>query len=197
LTSLIQSRYNPEDHTVILGDFNLNMHKRLSQKYDSWCQMIHSNYTNSALYNRLEKAPTFTRGESRTTIDYIYVSNRLQRYITGFETNFLPSTWTDHNLMYIDLADQRDEQKGPGTWRMNPQLIENEVFQDLLSETLTQLDDHFQTLSPATDKQSQWETVKTTIKILAKKQGKQIASHAKRKEQYLQNRRHELLQRMK
>jgi hypothetical protein len=74
--------------------------------------------------------------------------------------------------MYIDLASQEDQQMGPGTWRMNPQLTENKSFQLLFSETLTQLGAHFQYLSPSTDKQTQWETVKTTLKILAKKQGK-------------------------
>lgn len=167
LSAFIQSRYSPDDRTIILGDFNLNMHKRLNPKYDGWCQMIHSNYTNSALYSRMERAPTFTRGDARTTIDYIYVSNNLQQYITGFETCYLPSTWTDHNLMYIDLASQEDQQMGQGTWRMNPQLIENKSFQLLLSETLTQLGAHFQYLSPSTDKQTQWETVKTTLKNLS------------------------------
>jgi hypothetical protein len=63
--------------------------------------------------------------------------------------------------MHIDLAGQGEEQIGPGTWRINPQLTVNEELQQLLSETLG---DHFGNLPQDTDKQVQWETVKTTVK---------------------------------
>jgi hypothetical protein len=100
--------------------------------------------------------------------------------------------------MHIDLAGQGEEQIGPGTWRINPQLTVNEEFQQLLSETLG---DHFGNLPQDTDKQVQWETVKTTVKILAQQQGKQVANRVKSKEQYLQNRlqnrRKEIIHRMK
>lgn len=49
-------------------------------------------------------------------------------------------------------------------------MTENEEFQQLLSETLTQLGDHFRNLPQDTDKQVQWETVKTTVKILSQQQ---------------------------
>ena len=45
--------------------------------------------------------PTFIRGVSRTTIDFIFAHRDLASRITGRQQQFMPPEWTDHvMLMY-------------------------------------------------------------------------------------------------
>jgi hypothetical protein len=66
----------------------------------------------------------------------------------------------------MDLELLKSTPTGPGTWRMNPLLIELESFQTLLYECLDQLRQDFEG-NQTMDKQAKWDTIKHTIYLLA------------------------------
>ena len=70
-----------------------------------------------------------------TTIDYIFGPSTLATRLINAETHYMPTQWTDHSLLTIDLITS-NVNLGPGSWRFNPSLLENTSFQELLDRTV-------------------------------------------------------------
>lgn len=124
--------------------------------------------------------PTYTSGNTRTTIDYVFAHKTLQRRILSGKNWFLPNNWTDHCMLTMDMVLPKSIRFGPSTWRMNSPLLESDHFQKLLQETLDQLS---LDLSSDTnmDKQTQWDTIKHVIQILATQSSKALCAKRHRK----------------
>ncbi|ORY99645.1 hypothetical protein BCR42DRAFT_308830, partial [Absidia repens] len=107
--------------------------------------------------------PTYRQGTQCTTIDYIFCHPSLLPSIGRTTQRFLLPEFTDH--AQINLILHLDKPHiGPGTWRFNTQLLEQQDFCELLVETL---DTFFQETTNFTSKQLQWDTLKTVIKKTA------------------------------
>lgn len=153
---------------MLLGDFNMSLHSRSVAHNSSvapWYDWIKLHFNDCFP----DGTPTFTRGDSRTTIDYIFGHTSLASRLTNGATHFLPTAWTDHCLLSVDLLPARQD-FGRGCWRFNPTLLMDEGFTALLDKTVSQFfegnvfqDGSGEPLAP----QEQWESCKFLLKCTA------------------------------
>ncbi|KAI9495433.1 hypothetical protein BDB00DRAFT_786487 [Zychaea mexicana] len=135
-------------------------------------------------------ATAFTRGASRTTIDYIFASRQLQPRIMRSHQQMVSHQWTDHDLLSVDLRLDCMPLR-PGTWRFNPLLLEQDDYRSLLDTTIdafiSQLD--MTSLSVV----QQWDCFKEVLAESAKQFGRKHNYRTKRRLQELQHNRRLLL----
>lgn len=150
---------------LLLGDFNMNLHSHALSHHTSvvsWLDWMKLHFENCMP----QGFSTFTRGNSRTTIDYIFGHYSLMSRLTNAQQHHLPASWTDHNLLTIDLLPAR-QSFGPGSWRFNPTLLRDEGYITLLDMSL---DNFFQELSNSESIMPismQWESLKRHIQHTA------------------------------
>ena len=150
--------------TILLGDFNLQLAKLdnscQNPSFRTWYDWINSNFVNSFPKGH----PTFRRGSHHSTIDYIFyhasasnISNCVQTYV--------PSNYTDHQMLQIDLFQERDD-IGPGSWQFNPTLLENPDYLLLLEELISSfMREKSSTTEPTSSSVMLWEASKKSLKI--------------------------------
>ena len=151
------------DPWLLLGDFNMDMSTvtlNTTSSLRSWLDWVYLHFNNCFT----SSAPTFVRGESRSTIDYVFGHLSLGPRIINCNQTYLPSRWTDHVLLSIDLVPSRVD-IGPGSWRFNPLLLDDSCFVSLLAATVTELLSSSLFLCLPTG--SQWESMKTALKYCA------------------------------
>ncbi|CDH60003.1 hypothetical protein RO3G_01473 [Lichtheimia corymbifera JMRC:FSU:9682] len=175
---------------LLLGDFNLNLHNYAitrSNAVKSWYEWVQMHFDNCMP----QGLPTFTRGDTRTTIDYIYGHSSLMTRITNANQHFLPASWTDHSLLTVDILPARQD-FGRGSWRFNPTLLTDEGFVTLLDQTV---DTFFVTMdsTAAGTPQEQWESFKRLLKCTAKHYSRGSTSRRQSKLTKLQAERQVLL----
>ncbi|KAG2233294.1 hypothetical protein INT48_001606 [Thamnidium elegans] len=121
----------------LLDDFNtnlssLNNNTNINSSPYMWQEWLANNFKNCFPAGLL----TFQSStQIKSTIDFIFCHHDLSPLITGCQQVYLPSTWTDHQLLTIDLLPTRMD-IGPGFWRLNPTLLNNKSFLDLLSKVV-------------------------------------------------------------
>ncbi|CDS11845.1 hypothetical protein LRAMOSA11489 [Lichtheimia ramosa] len=138
---------------------------------------------------------TYTRGDSRTTIDYIYAHHSLAPRLTNTNIHFVPQEWTDHSLLTVDLLPARQDH-GRGTWRFNPTLLQDENFVNLLDHTVSEffttnelpLDD-----TTSRSPQALWESAKYLIKCTAQRYTQGATHRYKRTLTRLQSERQQIM----
>ncbi|KAI9329046.1 hypothetical protein BD770DRAFT_334145 [Pilaira anomala] len=110
--------------------------------------------------------PTFRRGKSCSTIDYIYTSPQLFQQIVKSNIEFINPAWTDHAALSVTFQLSTSHQ-GKGLWRCHPQLTQNSYFVDALDAALGLLfqDQLFLDLSY----QDEWDKIKEITKFTAQK----------------------------
>lgn len=79
--------------------------------------------------------PTFRRGTTVSTIDYIYASAILHQSLKSSDIEFVSSKWTDHTIVLATIQFKSNKQ-GPRLWRAHPNLASNPFFQTTLFEAL-------------------------------------------------------------
>lgn len=206
----------PHSHQpiIILGDFNYHAHSYTidntdysSESFAPPIQLDHNppaSHVNSqriwhqlltdhlieCTHSRLDGPfmPTFKRGTSMSTIDYLFCSPSLIQQLQSSSIDFMCSEWTDHAMLTATFAFSSSQQ-GPGLWRANPQLAKNDYF---ITSTHTALDAFFQQ-SPTTSPQMQWDAIKTIVKSVARRIGIRQSSWRHRQLQRLQRKRNRLL----
>ncbi|KAL9558681.1 hypothetical protein PS6_001149 [Mucor atramentarius] len=191
---------------LILGDFNClatayiqddeNYSTNLPRSTDSGAsvhQTLHhllNSYFFECTPHSREKGPmlpTFRRGSSQSTIDYLYASPFLYQHLHSPDIVFLSSDWTDHALLRSRFVFSSDRQ-GPGVWRANPSLVTNPYFTDTL---YTELDKLFNDLSltndidmaaslPTSSPQDNWDSLKSLVKRIAfrRKRNRILRTHS-------------------
>lgn len=148
---------------LLVGDLNIDITAssiRGNASFRSWLDWLHLYFYNCFS----ESTPTFLRGDSRSTIDYIFGHTCLSTRLINSQQQFLPFAWTDHALLSVDLIPARVD-IGPGSWRFNPLLLHDNDFCIMLDKTVTDLFsfDNFQLL----DSNSKWESFKSALKYCA------------------------------
>ncbi|CAO3691974.1 unnamed protein product [Rhizopus stolonifer] len=103
---------------LLMGDFNMNLHSQQTthhrnvEPFYDWIKLHFNNCFPSGLH-------TFSRGEHRTTIDYFFGHTTLNSRLTTAQQHYVPASWTDHNLLSVDLLPAQMD-IGSGSWRFNP-----------------------------------------------------------------------------
>ncbi|KAI7874378.1 hypothetical protein K492DRAFT_113485, partial [Lichtheimia hyalospora FSU 10163] len=175
---------------LLLGDFNVNLHNpsishsTAVKPWFDWVKMHFENCMPQGLH-------TFTRGDSRTTIDYIFGHISLMPRISNATQHFFPSSWTDHCLLTVDVLPVRRD-FGRGSWRFNPSLLHDENFVDLLDHTIAVFFDTMD-MAPDTSPQDQWESFKRLLKCTAQRQSRGSTQHRRARLTKLQSERQALL----
>ncbi|KAI7846812.1 hypothetical protein BDC45DRAFT_576609 [Circinella umbellata] len=129
-------------NSIIVGDFNLHLSNTLPIGIQPWTQFLLDHCTNCLYPNERpgvlsphRAAPTYTSSSHQTTIDYIFTASTNISNIIQRNQLWLSSNWTDHDLLSIDLL-LNNVEIGPGTWRFNPLLLDEEPFCKLLATTI-------------------------------------------------------------
>ncbi|KAG1035079.1 hypothetical protein G6F43_013298 [Rhizopus delemar] len=65
--------------------------------------------------------PTFQRGSSSSTLDYMFGSSSIRDCIQTSNIEFINASWSDHALLSVRLR-FGSGQHGKGLWRANPHL---------------------------------------------------------------------------
>ncbi|KAG0933735.1 hypothetical protein G6F32_010970 [Rhizopus arrhizus] len=167
-----------EDSWILLGDFNISLQQGSSinhPKIKPWYDWLQTHFCN----NFDNTAPTFNRGSANSTIDYIYHHHSLAPRVSNAQQLFLPTSWTDHCLLTVDLLGNRQD-VGPGAWRFNPTLLSDKEFVTLIEQTVSlffnslpnefslpsaSYNTHKQQCSP----QDHWERLKLLLQQTAKR----------------------------
>lgn len=174
---------NSTDHVAVTVNPQQRWH-HLMTRYLTECTHSHdNNFTPSASI-----LPTFRRGTSKSTIDYIYVSPILASHLKESNIEFIKDAWTDHALLSIHLA-FTSPNHGPGLWRLNPHMAKNQYFIDQL---LIALDD-FHSVPSSLSPQDSWDKLKILVKRLAKKINRRYVDYRTRVLKRLQRKRNRLL----
>jgi hypothetical protein len=89
--------------------------------------------------NPNKKRYTFRQKNCNNTIihrrlDYICLSNSLQEYANN--TEVLPSMISDHSPVFLSLNDNKDNERGKGTWKFNNSLLQIDSFEEGISSTI-------------------------------------------------------------
>jgi endonuclease/exonuclease/phosphatase family metal-dependent hydrolase len=150
----------------LMGDLNLQVARlaescqdlRFKAWYD-WMSVTFSNCFPDARH-------TFQRGETQSTIDYMFGSISTMSRVSNCQQSYLPSSWTDHQLLCLDfLSDRKDV--GPGFWRFNTTILQSETFTELLDDVVESFFLSAQDCNPQLSTQDLWERFKRAIKDIA------------------------------
>lgn len=131
------------DHTIsdhpplfITGDFNYNS-SRIRPPSTSpqspinhqrnWHSFINNYFTECTHPSLDHPQSTFRRGNSSSTIDYIYSCHSFAASLATSKIEYLNSQWTDHALLSSTFKFGSDRH-GPGLWKGNPNLAKNTFF---------------------------------------------------------------------
>ena len=118
------------DPWLLLGDFNMNVLSSSvlrSSSLRSWLNWVDLHFKICSI----DSSPTFIHADHSSTIDYIYGHTSLSTRLVNAQQHYLPSTWTDHVMLTVDLIPARVD-IGPGSWRFNPLLLGDSEFCTML-----------------------------------------------------------------
>jgi hypothetical protein len=139
--------------------------------------------------------PTFRRGSSASTIDYLYASPILHQSLQTSDTEFISSQWTDHAILTATFQFKSSRQ-GPGLWRAHPHLATNPFFKTALFEALDAFHLEQSTNLPISA-QIKWDQLKALIKPIAQRIGRQKKAWQLRHIARLQRKPNKLLRKYK
>ncbi|CEP12137.1 hypothetical protein [Parasitella parasitica] len=123
--------------------------------------------------------PTFRRGNSQSTIDYIFASPFLHQHLHSSDIQFMAPKCIHNALLRARFGFNSDRQ-GPGLWRANPHLDTNQYFINTLH---TELDSFYTNLDlentfatsasiPISSPQETWDTLNWRARLIKRLQQK-------------------------
>ena len=110
-------------------------------------------------------------------LDYWLISNNLQDFMDS--TAITPAHKTDHAAIELVLTNSRQEAKGPGYWKMNVSLLEDENYLSNLKDNIPEW--KRLGVESLSDKRSIWDCLKYNIRNHAISYSKQKAKECNRK----------------
>ena len=142
------------------------------------------NYEARTLNNPQTKSYTWSQKSPQIfcRLDYWLVSNNLQDFVNS--TEITPAIKTDHAAIEITLTDSYQNAKGPGLWKMNVSLLEDENYLKDLENKLPQW--KMTGTNDLSNKRSVWDWLKFNIRNHAIFYSKKKAKERRIKEESLQ-----------
>jgi endonuclease/exonuclease/phosphatase family metal-dependent hydrolase len=180
---------NPSRH-ILLGDLNYSppLRGRRTQAPKVWLDYLAGSFINGVTPNN-ESAPiTFIRGNQRSSIDYIFLSQDLSLFRTTSQVTYITPAWTDHLLVQVRLhllpkiTVDSTKKVGKGLWRAHPKLASDPAFCYRLHVALSRTIAGFVPGYPTTLK---WEDLKATTKYTAQSYSRKKAYTLARAEKLL------------
>lgn len=149
LDSLAQNRTpllpDVSSRHLVLGDFNYTYATHISsavprQAPPSWLSYIDHLFQDCVTDKDCAPQVTFSRGTSRSCIDYIFGTPDLYDCKMSSNVSFIQPSWSDHFLVtsYFALRTPvHSTALGKGQWRAHARLASSEAFRNLVSNTIT------------------------------------------------------------
>ena len=103
-------------------------------------------------------------------LDHFLISNVMQESVRS--VTILPSVRSDHSPILLSLNIRNDFKKGPGMWKFNNSLLQNEEYCLQLNETIDNLTLDLENII---DPQMRWEFLKFEIRCFSIKFSKKLA----------------------
>ena len=124
-------------------------------------------------------------------LDYFLISNELSNHASDCCINFAPNT--DHSAVEINLiAEEFKQNKGPGFWKLNSSLLEDNRYVSQLRENILEFKSKYETVK---DLGLRWDLIKMEIRGFTVKYTKIKARRRRDEEQILQNKIYDLFSR--
>jgi len=176
-----------------IADSNMSGNLRAQSSQFQWHCLLTSMFHDLMYANDQEQnLPTFRRGSSMSTIDYMYASPSLLVPLRRASSEFISSQWTDHALLLAHFQFECSDQ-GSGLWRANPSLSSNSYFTAALTTALDNFHQFDSTTLSLSTVQEQWDKVKTIVRNVAQTVGRRKAEWQKRVLKRLQRKRNKIL----
>ena len=123
----------------------------------------------------------------KSRIDFFLISRPLSSCVKNVEirTSIAP----DHKAVFLNIEVKSEFTRGPGLWKFNNTLLEDESYKDLIEFYYPQILNKY---SEVTDKQLLWELIKMELRAKTIKFSKQKRFSLRNKEEALQNELQEL-----
>lgn len=178
------------------NDYSTNVHRFTSSQY-LWHNFVSTTFHNVMRIGLEDNdLPTFRRGSSATTIDYVYASSSFLPHLRSSSVDFVSSNWTDHALLSVHFQYLCSSQ-GPGLWRANPMLACNSYFTEALTKALDRFHEVDFSLFPNCTSQDRWDRLKSVVKDVARTIGRRKADWRRRTLARLQRKRNKILRTFK
>ena len=185
-----------EDNIICGGDFNCPLNPKLDKKGGVLVprKMVLDNI--ECLQNELDlvdiwrirnprmKSYTWSQKSPQVfcRLDYWLISNNLQDFVNS--TAITPALKTDHAAIELVLKDSNEQAKGPGYWKMNVSLLDDENYLNDLKNNIPKW--KTSGIESLSDKRCIWDLLKYNIRDHAICYSKQKAKERNRKEKELQ-----------
>ena len=195
--TLTQLGYSSEQNFILGGDWNIvrdpSVDKQggtFNKKQKSVDQMdlLMNNFSLNdswRIKNPLERRYTWRQKTPliQCRLDYWVISDSLFDNITHIDT--IPSIQSDHSAIILKLKHIPEGKKGPGLWKFNNGLLDDETFTQGLRSKLNEWKDEYD----FDDKRIKWEIIKYEIRkyciAFSKKRSKQKKERIKELENEL------------
>ena len=197
LFTLRKENLDEEENIILGGDFNCPLNPFLDKKGGILTPRKSVVKTIESLQDELDlvdiwriKNPTkkcFTWGQNSPMVfcclDYWLISNSLYDSVTG--TDIIPAIKMDHSAILLEFCNNVNDIKGPGYWKMNCSLLEDDDFiNDITVKIPVWLAEGNKELS---DNRNIWDWIKYNIRINAIQHSKRKVTERNDKENILQN----------
>ena len=127
-----------DEKNCIVGDFNCTLSKTLDRRPipirpDIGAIELQNFIENNNLIDiwrkryPFKKRYTFSRGNSHSRIDYIFISEELDPNIENVKITHFP--YSDHDGVIVKLKIEEQE-RGPGSWKLNNSILNTELFRN-------------------------------------------------------------------
>ena len=123
----------------------------------------------------------------KSRIDYFFISNPITANVKNAEIR--ASIAPDHKATFLSLEIQGDFKRGPGSWKFNNQLLEDENYVQLVNKTYPEILEKYKDLQ---NKRLLWEMIKMEIRAFTITYSKKKRGEIKQREVELQNEINEL-----
>ena len=122
-------------------------------------------------------------------LDYFLISNELNSLVSDCRIVFTPNT--DHSAVQLNLISEESKQKkGPGFWKFNYSLLEDNQYVSQLRENLLEFKSKHEDVE---DLGLRWDLIKMEIRGFTVKYTKTKARERRDEEKFLQNRINDLI----
>ena len=194
-TMLQTYNLDSEENIILGGDFNCPLNPILDKRGGIMIPRQSVVDSIESLQNELDlvdiwrvknpQTKSYTWSQKSPTIlcrlDYWLISNNLCDFVNS--TDIIPAIKTDHAAISLVLGEIR-EVKGPGMWKMNASLLDDEEYLNYLNVNIPQwIAEGEKELS---DKRCVWDWVKYNIRMHAIKYSKEKAKQRNEKEKLIQ-----------
>ena len=129
---------------VVLGDFNTVLEPSLDRRSPAPARKEPAGRSLSRLFFRYSITDTFRflhpsdpgftwkrpNGKDLSRIDYILTSSELRGGVTNARLSHWQ--WSDHSLLHCTLAVDDKQSRGPGYWKMNVSILEDDSYVDTI-----------------------------------------------------------------